>query len=128
MEHHTFFACKDKTSILHLITGSKEAAAKCLGSNFMELDPSKSEGAGEKHLPCVSTNGNLVTVSVGSVAHPMSAEHSIEWVYLETTQGGQWKKLSPDSEPKAEFALTQGEKPVAAYAYCNLHGFWKTDI
>ena len=30
--------------------------------------------------------------------------------------------------PAAEFALTADEKPIAVYAYCNLHGLWKTDI
>ncbi|MDE5680707.1 MAG: desulfoferrodoxin [Lachnospiraceae bacterium] len=110
---HTFFECKDKLGILELISGSKEELAKCLGSNFTELDPSKSEGAGEKHLPCVTVNSSLVTVSVGSVAHPMSEEHSIGWIYLETTEGSQLKKLTPDSEPKAVFALAPNEKPVS---------------
>ena len=25
-------------------------------------------------------------------------------------------------------ALAEGEKPVAVYAYCNLHGLWKAEI
>jgi superoxide reductase len=27
-----------------------------------------------------------------------------------------------------EFALTKDEKPLAVYAYCNLHGLWKADL
>ena len=123
-----FFECKDKKGILGMIQGSKEELKKCLGEHFAELDASKAEGAGEKHLPHVERNGNLVTVSVGSVAHPMTEEHSINWIYLETEQGSQLKKLSPDKEPRAEFALAPEDKPVAAYAYCNLHGFWRTEI
>lgn len=123
-----FFECKDKKGVLGLINGSKEELAACIGSQFQELDASKSEGAGEKHLPSVSVEGNLITVMVGSVAHPMTEEHSINWIYLETKEGSQLKKLTPDQEPKAQFALAPGDKPVAAYAYCNLHGFWKTDI
>ena len=57
----------------------------------------------------------------------MAEEHSIEWVYLQTDKGGQRKNLTPGQEPKAVFALAD-EKPVAVYAYCNLHGLWKAEI
>lgn len=123
-----FYECNDKKGILGLIQGSKEDLANCLGEHFTELDASKAEGAGEKHLPEVSVNGSLVTVTVGSVEHPMTDEHSINWIYLETKQGSQLKKLSPGKAPRAEFALSPEDTPVAAYAYCNLHGFWKTNI
>ena len=81
----------------------------------------------EKHVPVVSVTDGSVKVAVGEVYHPMSAEHSITWVYLQTDKGGQRKNLAVDSEPVIEFAL-KDEKPVAVYAYCNLHGLWKTDI
>lgn len=123
-----FFACKEKKGVLGLITGNKEALQECIGSDFEELDATKAEGAGEKHLPQVSVDGNIVTVKVGSVAHPMTEEHSIEWVYLETREGSQLKKLSADKEPVAVFALAEQDSAVAAYAYCNLHGFWKTEV
>ena len=57
----------------------------------------------------------------------MSEEHSILWIYLETDKGAQYKYLSAGEKPAAEFALN-GEKPVAVYAYCNLHGLWKADV
>ncbi len=123
-----FFECKDKNGILGLITGSKEKLSECIGSKFEELDAAKAEGASEKHLPQAEVNSNLVTVTVGSVAHPMTEEHGIDWIYLETSQGSQLKKLKPGSEPQAQFALAPDDKPIAAYAYCNLHGFWKTEI
>ena len=68
-----------------------------------------------------------VTVKVGSVAHPMLEEHSIRWIALETKEGMQRKRLAPGAEPKASFALTEGDEPVAAYEYCNLHGLWKAE-
>ena len=58
----------------------------------------------------------------------MTQEHSITWIFLETKRGGQFVMLDPDSQPVGEFLLADGDKAVAAYAYCNLHGFWKTDI
>ena len=81
-----------------------------------------------KHVPVVKVDGNLVHVCVGSAAHPMTEEHSIEWIYVQTSQGGHRKALSPNGAPEADVALTDGEKPLAVFAYCNLHGLWKTDL
>ena len=70
----------------------------------------------------------VVTVSVGSAAHPMLDAHYIGWIALETSQGLQRKVLQPGDEPKAVFALAEGETPVAAYEYCNLHGLWTASV
>lgn len=92
------------------------------------MTPNTSDGAQEKHLPVVKQDGSTVTVEVGSVFHPMSDEHSIELVYLQTEKGGQRMNLCPENEPAAVFHVAEGDRPIAAYAYCNLHGFWKTAI
>ena len=73
------------------------------------------------------TNVYTVTVTVGSVEHPMIAEHSILWVYLETDKGGHRKCLEVGKAPVVSFVIP-GEKPVAAYAYCNLHGLWMAEV
>ena len=41
--------------------------------------------------------------------------------------GGQRRYLTPGQAPKAVCELG-GEKPVAGYAYCNLHGLWMTKL
>ena len=84
--------------------------------------------SGEKHIPVVKVEGNKVTVQVGEVLHPMMEAHFINFIILETTQGYQKKDLKPGEQPCAEFALAENEKAVAAYEFCNLHGFWKTEI
>lgn len=71
--------------------------------------------------------GGAVKVTVSSVPHPMSKEHNIGWIYLETTNGGQRKCLAPTDTPVAEFALADGEEAVAVYAHCNLHGLRKAE-
>ena len=101
--------------------------AKCCGEEMLELVPNTSDGAGEKHVPVIVRDGQTVTVKVGSVAHPMLEAHYIQWIALETAQGMQRKTLKPGDEPKAVFALAEGDEPVAAYEYCNLHGLWKAD-
>ena len=99
----------------------------CCGEKMEELIPNTVEASGEKHKPVVSVENGIVRVSVGSVAHPMVPEHSIEWVFVETENGGQLKRLNPGSEPEVKFLL-DGEKAVAVYAYCNLHGLWMTEV
>jgi len=99
----------------------------CCGQKMEELVPNTVEASGEKHLPVASVENGVVSVAVGAVAHPMIPEHSIEWVYVLTENGGQLKKLNPGSEPEVKF-LVGDEKPVAVYAYCNLHGLWMTEL
>lgn len=122
-----FYACDDCRILIETISGDSERF-ECCGIPMKELKPNTSDGAGEKHLPVAEREGNKVTVKVGSVFHPMSEEHSIEWIYLQTERGGQRVNLSPDQAPQAEFLLPEDDRPIAAYAYCNLHGFWKTNI
>ena len=99
----------------------------CCGEKMEELIPNTVEASGEKHVPVPSVENGVVSVAVGSVAHPMVPEHSIEWVFVETENGGQLKRLNPGSEPEVKFLL-DGEKAVAVYAYCNLHGLWMTEV
>lgn len=126
MEAKRFFICKHCGNIIGMIHASGVPVV-CCGEPMSELVPGSVDASKEKHVPVVSVDGNLVTVTVGSVPHPMTEEHLIQWIYLETEQGGQRKVLKPGAEPKAVFALAD-DRPVAAYAYCNLHGLWKKEI
>lgn len=100
----------------------------CCGEKMAELVPNTSDGAGEKHIPVVEKNGNEVSVKVSSVEHPSLEAHYIQFIALETSEGYQIKYLKPGMTPKATFLLSEGEKAVAAYEYCNLHGLWKTQL
>ena len=99
----------------------------CCGQKMTKLEAGTVEASREKHIPVATVEGDTVKVCVGSVTHPMTEEHSILWVYLETDKGGHRKVLSPGEAPEVCFALC-GEKPIAVYAYCNLHGLWKADL
>lgn len=91
-----------------------------------ELIPSSTDAAVEKHVPVVKEEDGIIRVSVGSVEHPMTAEHFISHVVLETDAGIQIAELHPGDKPEAVFALVKGASIIAAYAYCNLHGLWKS--
>lgn len=100
----------------------------CCGDPLEELIPGTSDGAAEKHVPIAEVQDGKVMISVGSVDHPMEETHDIEWIYLCTDKAVHRKELHPGDAPKASFVLGQGEKPEEVYAYCNLHGLWKTDL
>ena len=119
-----FYRCEHCGNIIVLVH-SAGVPVVCCGQKMTELIPGTTDAAVEKHVPQVKTQGGLVTVTVGSVEHPMLAEHSIQWIALETQQGHQIKYLKPGEKPCAQFALAQGEELVATYEYCNLHGLWK---
>jgi superoxide reductase len=98
----------------------------CCGEKMTELVPNTVEASVEKHLPVITSMENGISVQVGSVLHPMEEEHHITFVYIETERGGQRKSLKVGGEPSVSFSFLD-DKPVAVYAYCNLHGLWKTN-
>ncbi len=87
-----------------------------------EIIPNTTDGSYEKHVPVIEQQGDHVTVTVGSAAHPMLDVHYTEWIILETATGYQKHDLKPGDAPTAGFAVT--EPVIAAYEYCNLHGLW----
>lgn len=99
----------------------------CCGERMHECIPNTTNASAEKHVPVIKVNNGTVTVSVGSAAHPMQPEHHIAWIALETINGVHLCKLKPETAPKATFHLDNEETVIAAYAYCNLHGFWKAN-
>lgn len=126
MKNVKFYICNHCGNIITKIEDSSVPVV-CCGEKMSEIVANTVEASVEKHLPVVAVEGNVVNVSVGSVAHPMAEEHHIGWVYLQTDCGGQLKYLPVGSNPSVAFAVGE-EKPVAVYAYCNLHGLWKTEI
>ena len=126
MKEMKFFYCEHCGNLVGVIHDSGVPMV-CCGQKMTRLEAGVVEASREKHIPVVSVEGNTVKATVGSVEHPMTEEHSITWVYLQTDRGGQRKCLKPGDAPVVTFALSD-ETPIAVYAYCNLHGLWKADI
>ena len=122
-----FYICNHCGNIVYYVR-NKGVPIVCCGEKMVELLPGVTDAATEKHVPVVTVEGNKVTANVGSVNHPMTDEHYINWVILETKKGCQKVDLTPTDEPKAVFYVAEGDEPVAVYEYCNLHGLWKADI
>ena len=115
----------EKCGSMVIKINAKGCSPVCCGEPMKLLEPGTTDAAREKHVPAVTVDGDTVTVQVGSVAHPMMDAHYIQFIILETKTGFQFAELEPGQEPKAVFKAAD---PVAAYEYCNLHGFWKVDI
>lgn len=119
-----FFICEHCGNMVAFVKESG-VPVMCCGSKMTEVVPNDFEAATEKHIPVYRVEDNKVYVTVGSVEHPMTEAHYIEWISLQTTYGNQRKVLTPTSKPEAVFALCEGEEVEAVYAYCNLHSLWK---
>ena len=98
----------------------------CCGKPMEKVVAGSTDAAAEKHVPVYEVKDGTVTVCIGSVPHPMTEEHFIEWVFLKTKFGNQRKALRPGEEPKVCFKICDGDEVEAVYAYCNLHSLWRT--
>ena len=115
-----FFICERCGNMIAVVKSSG-APVSCCGQAMKEIVPGTTDAAVEKHVPVFEVKDNMVYVTVGSVEHPMTDAHLIEWIALQTNAGNQRKVLRPGDKPQACFALCEGEVVEAVYAYCNLH-------
>jgi len=77
----------------------------------------------DKHVPVIEKTTTGFMVQVGSIPHPMTEEHHIEWIELIADGVSYRKMLKAGDEPKAKFCLSADN--VTAREYCNLHGLWR---
>ncbi|MFA6797004.1 MAG: desulfoferrodoxin family protein, partial [Bacilli bacterium] len=100
----------------------------CCGEDMEKLVAKTADATTEKHVPLIEVNGKNVKVTVGSTLHPMTEEHYIMWIYLETEKGGQYHYFKPGDTPIANFELAEGDKVRGAFEYCNIHGLWANEL
>lgn len=122
-----FFICEHCGNVIEKVY-DKKVPVVCCGEKMKELKAGTTDAALEKHVPVVTVDGNVLKIAVGSVLHPMTQEHHIAFIYVQTNRGAIRVDLPHDGEPVAEVVLSEGEKAVAVYEYCNLHGLWKTEL
>lgn len=118
-----FYKCEKCGQIIAIVEGTS-APVVCCGQKMVEIVPNSTDAAQEKHVPVWTVQDGVVEVTVGSVEHPMSEAHYIQWIALQTKAGNQRKVLQPTDAPKAVFYIAPDDEVEAVYAYCNLHGLW----
>ena len=122
-----FFLCTTCGNVVVKVVDSGVVPV-CCGDEMQELVPASTDGALERHVPVVECRDDCtIVVKIGSLPHPMAEEHHIVFIYVETANGGQIQYLKPKETPQAVFCVCE-DKPLAVYAYCNIHGLWKTDV
>ena len=120
-----FYKCETCGNVVVKLVDSKVPLV-CCGSKMQELVPNTVDASNEKHVPQVTMlENNMIKVEVGSVAHPMTDEHHIAFIYVETDKGG--IRVDLTDKPEAEVCVGNA-KPLAVYEYCNIHGLWKTEL
>ncbi len=121
-----FYICRHCGNLIGMLHNAG-VPMMCCGQKMEAIVPNTTEAATEKHLPVVHIEDGALHVNIGEVNHPMTEEHFIEWLYVETENGGQRRILHPSDAPEATFCIGE-DKPIAVYAYCNIHGLWKTEL
>lgn len=117
------YKCEKCGNLVNVVHGAGGKLV-CCGEEMKLLEPNTVDAAREKHVPVIEKTGNRVKVSVGSVPHPMEAEHYIETISILTDKKLYRAYMSPGDKPEAVFEV-DGDIQCAR-AYCNLHGLWKS--
>jgi superoxide reductase len=124
------YKCAVCGNIVEVLHGGKGQLVCC--GQPMELQVAKTQDTGsEKHLPVIAQlpanvchGKDGVKIKIGAVEHPMTPEHYIEWIEIDTIDGKSGKKfLKPGDKPESEFQTRMNI--VGARAYCNIHGLWE---
>ena len=118
------FKCSRCGNIIYTINDKCEGIT-CCGEDVALLEANTVDAAKEKHVPVVNIENNIIEVNVGDVDHPMTKEHYIEFILIETNKGVRINNLKPGDTPHTSFILEEDEELINTYAYCNLHGLWK---
>ena len=119
LEVYKCMKCGNIVEVLH--GGAGELV--CCGEPMKLLKENTTDAAQEKHVPVIEKTADGFKVKVGSVAHPMTPEHYIEWIELVADGIAFRAFLKPGAAPEVFFPVKA--KSVYAREYCNLHGLWK---
>lgn len=121
-EQGQVYKCELCGNMVEMLSGGLGALV-CCGQDMVMMVENTTDAAVEKHVPVIEVSDEGILVNVGSVDHPMTEDHYIEWIELLNEDKVYRVHLTPTSSPKACFPTLKGA--VQARAYCNLHGLWK---
>ncbi len=111
--------CGNIVEVLH--GGAGELV--CCGEPMKLYEENAVDAAVEKHVPVKEATDHGLKVKVGSVEHPMTEEHYVEWIEVVADGKAYREFLKPGDAPEATFCIDAEE--VVLREYCNLHGLWK---
>ena len=112
--------CGNIVTVLH----EGDGTLVCCGEDMKLLEEKTKDQGKEKHVPVIEKTKDSVKVKVGSVEHPMTEEHFIEFIPIIADGKTYTQHLKPGQKPEATFQISA--KSIKARSYCNLHGLWKS--
>ena len=121
-ERLQIYKCEVCGNIVEVLHGGAGELV-CCGEPMKLYEENAVDAAVEKHVPVKEDAGHGIKVKVGSVAHPMTDEHHIEWIEVIADGKAYREFLKPGDAPEAAFCIEA--KEVVLREYCNLHGLWK---
>lgn len=154
-EEPQFFQCGNCGNLIIQENMNKpQINLQCCGKEMEVLIPNTYPDLADEHLPIITFTGgferNAANIKIGKEPHPMIEEHHIEWIYLRTSEGGQFKRMKLNINPEANFSMADDDayaycnRPICymgrrhcnfqckryftAFIYCNQHGLWKTKM
>ena len=116
------YKCEHCGNIVEVVHANG-ASLVCCGTKMVLLEEKTADATTEKHVPVIEKIENGYKVTVGSVPHPMTEEHYIEWIELIAGDKVYREFLKPGSPAEAIFCISAEE--VEARELCNVHGLWK---
>jgi superoxide reductase len=124
MNHTEFYKCEVCGNVVGLLSKGG-GTLSCCGEPMTLLEAKTADAGLEKHVPVVTHTGGKLMAKCGEIPHPMSKEHHIVFLALESERGLEIRYLDIDKPAEAEFEdVAHG----VVYAYCNLHGLWKKEF
>ena len=110
-----FYQCEHCSNVAVKLTDSGVPMV-CCGAPMTEVIPDTRDAAVEKHVPILHQNGMDILIEVGQISHPMSPEHRILWIVLETNLGFHVHYLTAGTAPPPPSVWTN----TKASAVCTL--------
>ncbi len=120
-----FFKCNICGNLVELVLEGKGELV-CCGEPMEKLISKQTEEGNEKHLPVVSLKEKEINIKIGSIEHPMTETHYIQWIYIFYNNKCQRVKLNPNDKPETKFIINENFDILEVFEYCNVHGLWKT--
>lgn len=118
------FKCEKCGNIIEFVNETNPNIM-CCGEVLSEVVINSTDASHEKHVPVYEIMDKKIKVSVGETLHPMEDNHNIAWILLENNNKTIKKFLNPGDTPIVKFPYIKGS---VVYAYCGVHGIFKTEI
>lgn len=119
-----FYKCSHCGQIIAKVNDTNVKVV-CCNEEMQQLIPGTVEASREKHIPVYHVENQILKINIGSINHPMTEAHLIEWVFVQTSKKNIRVALHANMEPTVNILLENDEKVEKVLSYCNLHGLWE---